>query len=233
MKAWLIVGLVTCWTYGLSQNFDLLDKQDSYQGGISQTLRIPLRIRNNSDKAQFFVVRKIQDDLNDSQKGYFCLDKTCLEPGIAEFSRKLEPGETLQNLVFTVETGLISGQHNVRFEIFPLGATYQTIEHPVTITIDERAGKAMFFHSRDITIHDVYPNPVVDLATIDYNIHHDGAKAKVVIHNILGKSLGDYELPPNDNKIKIQTDDLPAGVYFYTLYVNNEAVFTRKLMVRK
>jgi hypothetical protein len=58
-------------------------------------------------------------------------------------------------------------------------------------------------------------------------------KAKVVIHNILGKSMNDYELPYAENKVKIQADDLPAGVYFYTVYLNNEGVFTRKLIVRK
>jgi hypothetical protein len=58
-------------------------------------------------------------------------------------------------------------------------------------------------------------------------------KAKVVIHNILGKSLGEYELPNADTKIKIAIDEMPAGVYFYTIYLNNEGVFTRKLIVRK
>src|ERR1700742_1232701 len=99
MKAWIILGwfvlgCIDCF----SQGFDLLDKQDSYQSSISQTIRIPLRIKNNSEKAQIYVVRKIQDDLNDTQKGYFCLDKNCQDLNIAEFSKKLEPGEVLQNL---------------------------------------------------------------------------------------------------------------------------------------
>ena len=141
--------------------------------------------------------------------------------------------ETLQNLYFTIETGLLGGQHNIKFEIFPKGAFQQAVEHQVIVTIDDRSVKPLVFHSKDITIHEVYPNPVTDVASIDYSIHNELVKVKVVIHNILGKALGDYELPVFDNKVKILAEELPAGVYFYTLYVNNEGVFTRKLIVRK
>jgi hypothetical protein len=179
------------------------------------------------------VFHKVQDDLNDTQKGYFCLDKTCLDASVEEVSKKVEPGETLQNLYFVLETGLLGGMHSIRFEVYPQGSAHQTIEHPVSISIEERNVKTLVFHSKDITIHDVYPNPVTDQASIDYTIHNELIKAKVVIHNILGKALGDYEMPATENKVKLQTDELPAGVYFYTLYLNNEGVFTRKLMVRK
>ena len=234
MKACFIVGwLVLGWVTVLAQSFELLDKQEAFQSGVSQTLRIPLHIKNTTDKPLFYVFRKVQDDLNSTQKGYFCLDKNCLEPGTEEFSKKVEPGETLQNLYFTIETGLLSGQHTLKFEIFPKGSLHQSIEYPVSVTIDERSVRTLAFRSKDITIHEVYPNPVTDVASIDYALHNDFVKAKVVIHNILGKAMGDYELPVSDNKIKIQTDELPAGVYFYTLYLNNEGVFTRKLIVRK
>ena len=234
MKTWLILGwLVLGTAFGFAQNFELLDKQDSYQSGISQTVRIPLRIKNITEKAQFYIFRKVQDDLNATQKGYFCLDKNCLEPDTEEFSKKVEPGETLQNLYFVIETGLLSGQHSIKFEIFPKGAVQQTVDRPVTLLIDDRNFKALVFRSKDITIHEVYPNPVTDFASIDYSIHNEFTKVKIVIHNILGKALGDYELPYSDTKVKIIAEDLPAGVYFYTLYLNNEGVFTRKMIVKK
>jgi len=96
------------WGKCLSQNFDLVDKQDTTK--VRQPiLRIPIRIKNNTDKAQFYIVKRIQDDLNSTQKGYFCFDKNCLEPDVMEFTKKVEAGETLQNLYFNLETGLITG----------------------------------------------------------------------------------------------------------------------------
>ena len=68
MKSLIVIGLLVMgWASVIAQSFEILDKQDSYQSGVSQTLRIPLRIRNTTDKAQFYVFKKVQDDLNTTQ----------------------------------------------------------------------------------------------------------------------------------------------------------------------
>ncbi|MEJ0055774.1 MAG: T9SS type A sorting domain-containing protein [Bacteroidota bacterium] len=108
-----------------------------------------------------------------------------------------------------------------------------SIEHSVSLSVDEKQAKSLVFQSKDITIHDVYPNPVTDLATIDYRIHNELIKAKVVIHNILGSPVGHYDLPVFESKVKIQADEFTSGVYFYTVYLDNIGVLTRKIVVRK
>ncbi len=234
MKRWLIFVLVVLGGgSAIAQNFDLIDRQDSYQVAVSETLRIPLKIRNNSDKPQFYIIRKANNDLGGTQKGYFCIDKNCLEPGIDEFSKRVEPGETLSGLYYNLETGLVTGQNSLRFEIFVRGNLQSLVQHQVNISIDEHRAKSFVFQSKDITIQDVYPNPVVEQAFIDYKIHTESMKAKVVIHNILGSSIGDYELPNSENRIKIVTDEFAPGVYFYTVYLDNTGVLTRKLIIRK
>ena len=217
---------------GYGQGFDLVNLPDTYQTGISETLKIPIRIRNNTDKAQSYVIRKVQGELSSSQKGYFCIDKNCLDAGIEEFTKKIEPGETLGNLFYTLETGLISGQGNLKFEVFVRGNPKDIAEYTVGVSIGDKQ-KELIFQSKEITIQDVYPNPVMEAAFIDYRLHSESVKARVVLHNILGKSIGDYELPYFETRIKILTEDLAAGVYFYTVYLNNSGVLTRKLIVRK
>lgn len=222
-----------CSSGAFAQSFELIDRQENFQSGLSENLRIPLRIKNNSDKAQFYIIRKISSDLGGTQKGYFCLDKNCLESGMEEFSKRIEPGETLSGLYYTLETGLVASQNNLRFEIFVRGVPHDVIEHNVSVNIDEKVAKALVFRSKDITLHDVYPNPAIDQAFFDYQIHNETIKAKVVVHNILGSPVGNYDLPFVEQKVKIQTEELPAGVYFYTLYLDNDGVLTRKLIVRK
>jgi len=232
MKRWpLFLGSLIFVLTAHAQNFELVDKQDSYQATFSQLVKIPLKIKNNTDKAQFYVIRKVRSDLGESQKGYFCLDNNCLESAIVEFSKRAEPGEII-NLYYTIESGLMQVQNSLKFEIFPKGIPTEGIEHNVNIAVEERIQRSLY-QSREITIHDIYPNPVQDLAIIDYKMSNDQVKAKIVLHNVLGKPLGDYELSAEDTRIKIQTDELPSGVYFYTLYINNNGVFTRKIMVRK
>jgi hypothetical protein len=58
-------------------------------------------------------------------------------------------------------------------------------------------------------------------------------KAKIVVHSVLGNSMGEYELSIFEKQAKILTGDLNAGIYFYTLYIDGEAVMTRKLIVKR
>jgi hypothetical protein len=234
MKVW---GLIFCFAMvslaATAQQFDLPDIQDSYQTTVGETLRIPIKITNQSDKPLFYIIRRAQSDLGESQKGYFCLDKNCLETGISEFSKRVEPGETIQQLAFVLESGLIASQHSIKFQVFPKGNQAEMQEYTVYINVHERTEKPVLFHSKDITIQDVYPNPVQDYAYIDYRIHNENAKAKLTIHNILGKPMDEFELPTSETRVKLQTEEYTAGIYFYTLYLDNNGVLTRKLIIRK
>jgi hypothetical protein len=40
-------------------------------------------------------------------------------------------------------------------------------------------GNQCLFQSKDITIHDVYPNPVQDHAFIDYQLHNEKRKGEI------------------------------------------------------
>ncbi|HMJ70712.1 MAG TPA: T9SS type A sorting domain-containing protein [Cyclobacteriaceae bacterium] len=225
-----VLGWSSCFA---QQSIEFIDRQDAYSGSVNETLAIPLRIKNTSDKAQFYIIRKVYSDMGTSQKGYFCIGKDCLDHGMDEFSKRLEPGETLEGLAYTLETGMLISQNSFKFEVFPRGNPSAAVEHNVSVSIEEKRGKTLVFQSKDITIHDVYPNPVSDLAFIDYTIHNEAVKAKVVIHNILGRTMNETELPTFETKIKIPAEDLATGIYFYTLYLDNNGVLTRKMIVRK
>ncbi len=234
MKPWVFIMLLLIISLpGLTQNFNLLHRQENFQASIGETLRIPIKIKNTSEKPQFFIIRKTQSDLTNNQKGYFCLDKNCLESGINEFSKRIEAGETLQQLVYIVEGGMLSSQNSIRFQVHPKGNSQETEEYAVSIAILEKTEKPVLFQSKDITINDVYPNPVQDHAFIDYRLHNETIKAKLIIHNILGKAMNEFDLPNSETRVKIQTEEFSSGIYFYTLYLDNNGVLTRKLIIRK
>jgi hypothetical protein len=234
MKSWVLgLFLLTFCLSGAAQTFDLIDRQENFLTSISETLRIPFKIKNNTTRPQFYIIRKLQSDLTSTQRGYFCLDKTCLEPGIEEFSKKVEPGETIQNLVYVLESGIQSGQGSIKFQVFTKGNPTDIIDYAVSVTVQEKGQKQILFRSKDITIEDVYPNPVQDLAYMDYHIHNESVVAKVVIHNILGRAISEFELSPLEDRVKIHSDEFVSGIYFYTLYLNNNGVLTRKLIIRK
>jgi len=234
MKSWVIIlFLLTFSIAGIAQTFELVDKQENYQTTINETLRIPIKIKNNSGKPQFYVIKKLSSELTSTQQGYFCFEKTCLEPGIEEFSKRVEPGETIQGLVYVLESGIQSGLSHIRFQVFAKGNAAEAQEYGMNVIVQEKGQKQIVFQSKDITIQDVYPNPVQDHAYMDYRIHNESITAKVVIHNILGRPISQYDLSSMEDHVKFQSDEFVSGIYFYTVYVNGNGVLTRKLIIRK
>src|SRR5258705_8753493 len=90
------------------QGFEWSDRQENIQAGLGQSIRVPIRIKNTSDKPQSFTVRKAHADLGASQKAYFCLGDECYDPTVDQVSKRIEAGETLGNLYYVIQTGLIS-----------------------------------------------------------------------------------------------------------------------------
>lgn len=233
MRRWFL--LFCCFFLALasySQNFELVDLQDSYQSTLNQQVRIPLKIKNTSDKVQYYVIRRTRNETIETQKSYFCIDNQCMEQSVNEFTRKVEPGETV-NVNYVLETGMIPGQSSFKFEIAPKGNPSESREHAVNVNVEEKSVRNYLFQSKEITVHEIYPNPFQDNAMIDYKVADLSVKAKIVIHNVLGKPITDFDLDAAESKIKIFADEMNPGVYFYTLYINGSGVATRKIMVRK
>lgn len=218
---------------GLSaQSFEIADLEESYKGAVGEVIQANLKIRNTTTKPVTLIIKRIEHQIGGSQKNFFCPDNNCLDQRTDSYSVRLEPGESLENFSIGLEAGLTEGYSSAKYEVYNKTNPSEIIELDVNFIVEGKR-KSRIYTSPFITIHDVYPNPVVTTARIDYDIHKDNLKAKIIIHNILGSALSVYELRSGQNTIKIDADALNTGIYFYTLYVNNEGVMTRKLMVKK
>lgn len=228
----LVMGMAIS-TCVFSQGFEVAGLQESYKGYIGEAIRAPLRFKNTSDKAITLIIRKVDAQIGSSQKNYFCLDNNCLDHKVEDYIVKVEPGQLLSTFQVVLDAGLVSGESSLRYVVFNKFYPTHQVEFDLNFIVEEKPEKQSIYTSRYITLHDVYPNPVVDQAVVDYKVNNDQVKAKLVVHNILGNVVAEYNLPPLENLVRVRTDDLSAGIYFYTLYVEDEGVITRKLIVRK
>jgi hypothetical protein len=228
----LVMGMsISCCVF--AQSFEVSSLQDSYNGFIGESIKAPLRLKNTSDKAITLIIRNVDAQIGSSQRNYFCLDNNCLDHKVEDFIVKIEPGQVMNNFQVVLDAGLVSGESSLRYVAFNKFNPGHVVEFDLNFIVEEKPEKQNLYSSRLITLHDVYPNPVVDQAVVDYKMNNDQVKAKIVVHNILGNVVGEYSLPSSENFVRVRTDDLSAGIYFYTLYVENEGVITRKLIVRK
>jgi len=227
----VILGLIS--SCGFAQGFELTGLQESYKGLIGESIKAPIRFKNTSDKSVTLIIRKVDSQIGSTQKNYFCLDNNCLDQKVDDYIIKIEPGQSLNNFQIVLEAGLVSGESSLKYMAYSKSNPSQSVEFELNFSVEEKPEKQHIYSSRFITLHDVYPNPVVDHAVVDYKVMNDQIKAKIVVHNILGNVVGEYSLPSFENFVRVKTDDLSAGIYFYTLYIDNEGVMTRKLIVRK
>jgi hypothetical protein len=215
-----------------AQTFEVQSTHE-IKGTIGETLKTPVIFKNTSDKPVIIVVRKISQQIGTTQKNYFCFDSQCLESKVEEYTMKLEPNQVVSSLHIALEAGLAHGNSSVKFSAFNKLNPAESYDIDLNFIVSEREEKHIIFSSSDILLKEIYPNPVTDVAYIEYNLLDDRVKAKIVIHNILGNNIEEYPLPADENKVKIRADALTAGIYFYTLYLDNEGVITRKLILKK
>ncbi len=111
---------------------------------------------------------------------------------------------------------LVPGVSSVKYMVFNKLNPGATVEFDINFMVDEKPERQNIYSSRDITIKDVYPNPIVENAYIDYKLLSDNVKAKVIVHDILGNIVGEYPLVSAETLIRIKTEGLTSGIYFYT-----------------
>ena len=65
----LLVGLLLGGWHSIAQSFELAETAETYQVSPNQMLRIPIRLKNISEKTQFYVIRVVKSDWGNTQKG--------------------------------------------------------------------------------------------------------------------------------------------------------------------
>ena len=217
----------------MAQSFEVGEVQEVYKGFIGETVKVPLRFTNTTDRPLTLVIRRVGNNLGGTQRSYFCPDKGCLDQRVEDFTIRLEPNQSLTDFEIGLDAGLANGVSSVKYLVFNRYNNSESLEVDLNFAVEERSAKLDIFTHPQIILHDVYPNPVVDFAYVNYNLINTETEAKIIIHNILGNPIDEYGLPAAENKVKIRAESMTAGIYFYTLYLDNEGVVTRKLIVKK
>jgi hypothetical protein len=216
-----------------AQSFEVLNLEDSYRGVIGETIKVPVRFKSNSEKPIILIIRKISSQIGTTQKNYFCIDNNCLDARTEDYVLKVDPNQTLNSMQVALDAGLAQGASAVKYLAFNKANPSEAFEFEINFLVTEHAEKETIYSSEFVTLRDIYPNPIIDNAFLEYKILKENIKAKIILHNILGSAVEEYPLLASENKLKIKAETLNAGIYFYTLYVENEGVITRKLIVKK
>ncbi len=76
-----------------------------------------------------------------------------------------------------------------------------------------------------------YPNPVNEIATLEYFLPYDNAVIKIT--DILGRVIASYSINSNETFFRFSVKDLNEGVYFANIEQNGTNLFSCKFVVIK
>lgn len=217
-----------------AQKFQLIDASEEITTTSGADINTNVKIKNTSDKPVRLAVSVINKELASSQSISLCYEGNCLDDrGNNLDIIIIPPGITLSDLVLRFTAGLDESESSIEYLFVDLDNPRDVLAHTFNYKVRSASPNGIMYTSNGISVSNAYPNPVTDFATIDFSMESAFKDAKIVFHNVLGDKVLDVPLNQFDSNVKIPTDNLKVGVYFYTLYLDNKGVVTKKLIVRK
>jgi len=87
--------------------------------------------------------------------------------------------------------------------------------------------------SETLYVSNIYPNPAVNIITLDYRVLEANTQASIIIRNVIGSEMGTVKLNESETTINLQLDNFSSGIYFYTLRIDGKETVTKKFMVNR
>jgi len=229
-----LIGLFIA-TGAFSQSLQVIDTQFNHRIAIGEEVHTIIKLKNISDRPIHVMVRREEAQIGSSQKTSFCWDNDCLEAGFDQLSvsHLIQPGEIIETFESSLSAGLDETFANIKYSFYDRDNPVDAVSVSLEYTVEDQKLRGFMFNSNSISLSDIYPNPVSDVAFISYLIYDEEIDAKIELHNVLGSKVGVYSLNPVEQELKINTLEFKPGVYFYTLYVDNEGKVTKKLVIKK
>lgn len=79
----------------------------------------------------------------------------------------------------------------------------------------------------------IYPNPANETVNINYKLPENSKQAVANIYNMMGKKVGSYDINNKYGTLRIDLSNLPNGLYFFNIIVNNNTIARKKLVIIK
>lgn len=216
-----------------AQQVRVLSEVLDFSGDIGSSQRKTVIIQNESNQTKTYFLKNVRGSVGSSQRVKVCLSDQCFDPkkDLTKISLKLQPGEVFTDLYLEFEMGITETRGS--FDLFFVNSENIRENFVVEARYEVATGSSTDFTHKDIKLSEIFPNPSNRIAQLDYELVNPKAKAKISINSFIGNPVAEFELDPERNSLVINVTDFQPGVYFYTLFVDNKNVVTKKLQVKK
>lgn len=188
-------------------------------------------VTNQSNNAMDVLVKKTEISLIQGTSNYFCWAQ-CYGPNtyISPEALTINAGET-NNVNFSGDYDPMGhvGVSTIMYTFF----NGQNPNDSAAVIVYFNAGYTGIGDLASVDmISDVYPNPAVGTANIDYNFPVSAISASLNIRTITGQLVQSFELNGNQGQLKLDVSSFNPGLYLCSLQINGTEVKTSKLIVQ-
>lgn len=227
--------------FGISQNLSLSNAFGPLNPGDTVTSYIPndleyaehVYVTNNSGSAIDVKVRKQTILLLTNSFNTFCWGQ-CFSPTTLESTNPIAIGAGATNTNDFYADYNANGENGltvVRYTFFNANVLTDTVDvilkfYSTPVSVQENS-----LLKADVS--NPYPNPSSSKCQFSYSVPVNGADARLVIMDLTGNIVHTIPLLPGEGKANVDVSSFASGIYFYSLWINNTAVTTRKMVVQK
>lgn len=241
MKGKLLLLLFSVVSFALqAQSLKIVEAEsDTLAVGNAYTTNdIPshINITNTSGNPMDVLVKRLDKNLNSLIDSNAICWQICFNPDVSvsppNYAITINPGDTTDKSAFVghvyPDMDGMPNSGEITYVFFdmnnPSDSVAHTVRYEVTTTFDVPEVKQRERLS-------VYPNPATDNITLEYDLSGFG-KASFELVNMVGNVVYRKDLPSESGRVDLNIAKLTRGVYFYVLRSGQDAVITRKLIVK-
>jgi hypothetical protein len=232
----LLFGLsIAIVSQSFGQSFEVYNENDedisgttiNISGPLDEEIGFEFKVLNTTALSVNAKFERCQVDAIDETTNSFCVNGSCVMPSTSlspEFT--VDANATLADFSVHYNANGNAGTSTIRYKFFNVNNVNDTID----FTIIFNASASVENYVSGLMVTDIYPNPAVDIANIDYNLPAN-SNMNIVIYNILGKEIMQFNLT-NSGRLNIPVSDLQGGTYFCRYNIDGETKETQKLIIK-
>ncbi len=187
----------------------------------------------NSYKVQRTVYT---EDVQDSSQ--FCWGGVCYSftTATSTHADTLSRGDTIEYAHSGFHSVFVCGPasviRKVHYQVYNINTSYRNDTAGFTIQYNPTAAGINELNLTG-TLSQAYPNPSSSEVFVKYDIKGQSPKSKIIMYDMLGKQVKEISINDKQGTVKIDTEDLHSGIYFYSLIAGDKTISTKKLVIAK
>ncbi|MBK6263927.1 T9SS type A sorting domain-containing protein [Marivirga sp. S37H4] len=212
-----------------AQEFIIVDLKKSLTVPHQKETVSTFSIKNYTNQKKNYSISINNELLKNGSNIKICESGTC---HATTLKVSVSPNSSSKEVEIRFSGGLSNFKSSVLLKVVDLEYD-KAVTSEIFLEVTDQKNDDIFYQKDNLLISNFYPNPAKEFASMEYSIDAYEQNVKIILQNVLGSVINEYSLDPKENKLRLLTENMSPGIYFYTLVIKDEGLATRKLIVKK